>query len=185
MIHDLWSGKLIFFGPKTGLQNVNLELMKDKCLNCNKNIKTVTGIVFPDQYLDKWDNENWLYFNQLVPLSALDSKHRQVIVNFVNKLRLNDNTITPVVDRFNETTKAKYLSAACPYCNSLRGDFHVSDFRMHYLDDFSSRVNKDLQYYSFELQVDNELIETLSAGNELSPHTFNIEWERVQVPVQG
>lgn len=178
VIHDIWSGKLKFSGPKIGTQQVNLEIMKDECWKCNRNMKTVTGIVFSNRQLDEWTNSDWLYYNQLVSLSSLNSKQAQVIKDFVETLRLDDDLITPVDYRYSNTIKSKYWAAACPHCNSLRGNFYVTDDRMQYLHDLKSRINHNLQYYSIELNVDNELIETLSNGYEGCPHTCIMGWER-------
>ena len=180
VIHDIWSGILRFSGPTLGKQNVNIELMSEECVRCKKKIITVTGIVFPDIQSDKWDNENWQYYNQLVPLTALNTKYTQKLKKFIDELRVNDQSITSLDYKVNDLIDSKYLTAACPYCNSVRGDFYVSDYRMHYLHDLTSRISKDLQYHSIELDVDNELIETLSAGQELCAHACIMEWERIK-----
>jgi len=84
IIHDIWSGNLRFAGPGLGNQKVNLEIMKDKCWKCNKIMKTVSGIVFPDVQLDHWDNIDWQYYNQLVPLSEIETKQALIIKTFVD-----------------------------------------------------------------------------------------------------
>ena len=178
VIHDIWSGKLKFYGIEIGIQKVNLELMNDECWKCNKPMTTVTGIVFPNKQLDTWNNRDWLYFNHLVSLSVLNSKHAQIIKDYVDKLKITDNSITPVDYRYSNTIKSKYWAAACPHCNTLRGDFHVSDDRMQYLHDLECRISMDLKYYSIELEVDNDLIEALGDGFEGCPHTCIMGWER-------
>ncbi len=179
VIRDIWSGNLRFLGPKTGIQNVNIEIMADKCWKCNKTMKTVTGIVFPNKQFENWDNFDWLYYNQLVSLSTFNSKQAQIIKDFADKLRINDDSITPVEYRYSNMTQSKYWAAVCPYCKSLRGNYYVMDYRMEYLHDLESRINKDLQYYSVELNVDNKLIETLNDGYDLCPHTCFTGWDRI------
>lgn len=56
VIHDIWNGELKFSGPSPGNQKVNLEVMQDECWKCKKAMKTVTGIVFPNKELNKWNN---------------------------------------------------------------------------------------------------------------------------------
>ena len=89
IIHDIWCGKLKYFGPKPGYQKVNLEIMKDECWKCGQSIRTVTGIVFPNRQLSKWDNADWAYFGSNIPLAFLTSKHAQVIKDYVEKLRIS------------------------------------------------------------------------------------------------
>jgi hypothetical protein len=178
IINDIWSGNLRFSGPKTGIQKVNIELITDKCWKCNKPMKTVSGIVFPNKQSENWDNYDWLYYNQLVPVSALNSVQAESIKGFVDKLRIKDNSITPVEYRYSNTSKSKYWAAGCPYCNSLRGNFYVAEYRMEYLHDLESRINKDLQYYTVELNVGINLIEALNDGYDLCPHTCFTGWER-------
>lgn len=115
VIRDIWSGKLRFSGPQIGIQQINLEIMIDKCWKCKNIMKTVSGIVFPNKQLDKWDNEDWLYYNQLVTLSSLNSTQVQDIKNFVCILRMYDDSITLVDFRFSKTAKSKYCGAVCPH----------------------------------------------------------------------
>ncbi len=108
----------------------------------------------------------------------LDSKQIQIIKDFVDRLIITDNSITPIDLRYSKTAKSKYWGATCPYCNSLRGNNFISDYRMEFLHDLECRINKNLQYYTFELNVDHALIEALNNGFEACPHTCIMWWER-------
>jgi hypothetical protein len=152
-IHDIWNGTLRYFGPTAGLQRVNLELMRYNCWNCKKSIKKVTGVVFPDQQLKQWDNADWLYYNQLLPLAKLDADNGLLIGQYADRLRTKTTLITPVSYRFSRTEGRSYLAASCPNCSQLQGNFHVSDERMQYLHNIGSRFDGGLQYYSIQLAV--------------------------------
>lgn len=178
VIHDLWDGTLHYAGPKIGLQQVNLELIQDNCWKCNKIMKTVTGVVFPNKQLRYWNNVDWLYYNQLLPLSKLDSNNIQLIQQYVAQLRMRDAIITPLGDRYSHTVQESYFAASCPHCNALRGDFHVADYRMQFLHSLKSRINGQLEYHSIQLEIDQELINTLRDGYESCNHTCGIGWER-------
>lgn len=178
IIHDLWNGTLQYRGPLIGYQQVNLELMKDECWKCGKPMKTVTGIVLPNKQLNRWNNTDWSYYNQLVGLSQLSGNNAQAIHEVVENLRQNDRYITPVGDRYSNTVKTSYLAAACPHCDALRGDFHVNDYRMQYLHSLNSRLNGELQYHSVKLYISQEIINHLSEGYEGCDHTCGAGWER-------
>jgi len=178
VIHDLWNGTLRYAGPKIGLQQVNLELMQDECWKCNKIMKTVTGIVFPNKQLRHWNNVDWLYYNQLLPLSKLDSNNIQLIQQYVAQLRMRDAIITPLGNRYSHTVQESYFAASCPHCHVLRGDFHVGNYRMQFLHSLESRINGHLEYHSIKLEIDQELINTLRDGYESCDHTCGIGWDR-------
>jgi|GEM_PF-3190478 len=179
VIRDIWSGWLRYDGPVCGVQQVNIELMKDTCWKCERSIRTVTGLVFPDQQLSTWNNDRWLYYNHMVGLQALSDNHALVIQAFIQQLRQTDPTITPVSYRYSHTINAPYWAASCPNCNALRGDFHVQEARTTHLFDFKSRSNGALQYYPIILDVDRPLILLINSGLDGCPHTLLTGWERV------
>lgn len=178
VIYDLWKGILRYDGPTIGLQQVNLELMQDECWKCHKPMMTVTGLVFPNVQLERWDNADWLYYNQLLPLSDLKGDNARSIQQFVDLIRTVDTTITPVGNRYSNTEQASYTAASCPHCKALRGDFHVADYRMQYLHSLESRIDGHLKYYSISLRIDQELIESLMNGCEFCDHTCACGWKR-------
>lgn len=178
IIRDVWNGSLSYKGPIPGFQKVNIELMKDECWSCHAAMKTVTGIVFPNMQLSNWSNFEWKYYNQLFPLSGIEGKNAQIIYDFIEKLRTIDKVITPVGDRYSRTQKASYLAASCPHCGALRGDFHVSDYRMQFLHSLKSRLNGSLQYYSIGLFIEQAMLDELASGYEGCDHTTGPGWER-------
>jgi len=179
VIRDVWTGWIGFNGPTTGLQQVNIELMRDACWKCHRPMQTVTGLVFPDRQLDSWDNDSWLYFNQLIPLSALADKYALAVQAFAGNRRKRDPMVTPVAYRYSRTTGPSYWAAGCPHCNALRGDFYVHEARTAYLFELTSRSNGDLEYASILLDADRELIALLGAGSEACPHTCIMGWSRL------
>ncbi len=178
VIKDLWGGKLNYFGVSKGTQQVNLEIMEDECWKCKQKIRTVTGIVFPNIQLDTWDNEEWLYFNQLYPLSKINLNNADKIKSFVDELRLNDASIGIVDYRFSNTIKTTYLASSCPKCYSMRGDFYVQNYRTGFLHDLDCRLDGSLNYHSIELNIDEVMIEKLNDGFECCPHTCIMGWNR-------
>jgi len=178
VIRDLWSGKLNYDGISKGSQFVNLELMNDECWKCKRKIRTVTGIVFPNIQLETWSNKNWLYFNQLYPLSKINSKNAEKIKSYIKALRQNDDSIGIVDYKYSNSVKSKYFASSCPICNSLRGDFHVQDERMKFLHDLDNRLNGNLSYYSIELNINEIMIENLDNGFEGCPHTCIMGWNK-------
>jgi hypothetical protein len=182
VIHDLWKGIVGYAGPTVGEQLVNLELMEDVCSNCHQLMKTVTGIVFPNKSLRRWDNPDWAYFLQLLPLSALDGENARDIRQQVDRLRLANPLITPVGVRYSRTMEGNHLAAICPHCQTPRGDFHVLDYRMRYLHSLDSRLSGQLEYHSITIQVDRALISTLRNGVEGCPHTCRMGWQRRPEP---
>ncbi|MFT3749991.1 MAG: hypothetical protein QM768_16865 [Agriterribacter sp.] len=178
VIRDIWSGDLQYHGPTPGLQQVNLEIMKDECWSCGKPIKTVTGLIFPDRQMRSWNNEEWKYFNSLLQLSSIKADTADTIIKFVNTLRNNDLSISPVGENFSRTTQGTYLSGTCPYCNKLRGDFYVTEERISHLFSLDSRLNGDLSYYSMKLNVTQEMINMLQEGGEEADCVIYSGWKR-------
>ena len=178
VIRSIWLGEIGYIGPKMGLQQVNLELMEDQCWSCKRVMKTVSGIVFPNRQLERWNNGDWLYYNQLLPLSKITGYNAGAIAEYVGGLRKKDATITPVGDRYSKTIRATYVAASCPYCNALRGDFHVGDYRTQFLHSLDSRREGCLEYHSISLRVDQEMIVALQSGYEGCDHTCGMGWER-------
>jgi hypothetical protein len=179
LIKELWSGRLRYNGPAAGTQRVNLEIMADACWKCGRAMKTVTGIVFPDKQLTSWNNDQWRYYNSLVPLASMQSTDAESIQAFVEQMRQQDSSITPVSNRFSNTVKRKYWSASCPWCDALRGNFHVSDDRMQYLHDFESRLNGSLSYNSFEMNASPLFLRNLLSAWEGCAHACLIEWAKM------
>jgi hypothetical protein len=178
VFRELLEGHVYYEGPKPGLQPVNLELMLDQCPKCNQPMTTVTGLVFPNQQLKHWDNEEWQYYNQLLSLAELKGKNAIAIQGFVNLLRIVDPLITPVEKRYSPIHQKYHTAAGCPHCNALRDDFDTSDYRMQYLHSFESRVLHQLQYYSVSLKIDQKLINALMHGFEDNYHVCLNGWTR-------
>jgi hypothetical protein len=178
VIHDLWKGTLRYEGPHPGLQKVNLELMHGSCWKCKSCIKIVTGIAFPDRQLSSWNNFDWQYYNQLIPLSELGTGHQKDIQHIVDQLRENTPSITPVGARYSHAAAEIYFAAICPNCSSLQGEFHVQDARMDFLHSLDSRINGELEYHSFPIMVDHSLLASLGNGGEVCAHACNLGWIR-------
>ncbi len=178
VIHDLWKGILYYDGPPTGLQQVNLELMQDECWKCHKPMTTVTGLVFPNTQLQRWDNLDWLYYNALLPLSELEGDNAKSIEQFVQLLRKVDTTITPVKYQYSHTRKEDYFMAICPHCKAKRGSFYVDDDRMEYLYSLESRLTGELKYFSISLNIDQESIDKITAACDGCDHTCISGWRR-------
>lgn len=180
IIRDTWSGWLRYDGPVCGVQQVNIELMKDTCWKCEQPMRTVTGLVFPDQQLSSWDNDRWLYYNHMVGLQGLQDNHALVIQAFAKQLRQIEPAVTPISYRYSHTISSSYWAACCPHCNALRGDFYMQEARTNHLFDFTSRSNGALQYYPITLDVDRPLIRLLNEGLDGCPHTRITGWCRAQ-----
>jgi hypothetical protein len=178
VLRDLLEGHVYYDGPKPGLQPVNLELMQDHCPKCDKPMTTVTGLVFPNQQLKRWDNEEWQYYNQLLSLDELNGKNAIAVQEFVNLLRKVDPLITPVEKRYSPLHQKYHTAAGCPHCNALRDDFDVIDYRMRYLHSFESRISHQLQYYSVSLEIDQKLINALMNGFDGCYHVCLNGWTR-------
>jgi hypothetical protein len=161
---------------------VNLEIMRDECWKCKYSMRTVTGIVFPDRQLSRWDNPDWQYFNQLLRLAQITGAPAKTIQQVVDRLRQTDRSITPVSDRYSKTQEGNYLAAGCPNCNALRGDFHVADYRMRYLHTLDSRWSGELEYRSISLPVNEAMVAALSDGYEGSDHATGTGWKRLTGP---
>jgi len=178
VIRELWQGEFEYDGPTVGLQQVNLEMMQDKCPKCRKRIMTVTGIVFPNLPLDRWDNYYWLYYNRLVPLSEIGGDNARSIREFVQLLRKVDGAITPLRLRQGRDEEAGYLVANCPYCKGVRGDFDVDDDRMEFLHSLDSRMDGKLKYYSISLRIGLDVIKSLNEGGDGCDHACVSGWVR-------
>jgi hypothetical protein len=178
VIHDLWKGTLRYEGPQPGLQKVNLELMHRNCWKCNCCIKIVTGIAFPNRQLSSWNNFDWQYYNQIIPLSEIGTQYQKDIQKFVDRLRENESSITPVGARYSQNAAEIYFAAICPLCSSLQGEFHVQDARMDFLFSLDSRITGQLEYHSFPMVVDHGLLTTLGNGGEACDHACGLGWIR-------
>jgi hypothetical protein len=178
---SLWDGTLIYLGPKEGFQPVNLEIMRDHCWKCKQEIKTVTGIVFPDRQLDNWDNAEWQYYNDLLSLYHIKGDTAELISNFVAVLRQNDESITPVGFKFSHTIKEHYCASSCPYCDALQGNFYVNDKRIDLLHSLQCRIEGSLTYYSIGLNIDRYLIQCLYEGCEICDHSTFGGWGRHEI----
>jgi hypothetical protein len=168
---NIWNAKVTYAGPKIGFQSVNLEIMSDTCWKCQRKIKTVTGIVFPNRQQKNWNNPTWQYYHSLIALNQMKGEPADLIAEFVDELRKDDSGITRVGYKYSNTIKSNYFSASCPYCEALRGNFYVIDDRMDYLHSLESRMDGSLNYYSIELEIDRYVIQFLFDSSESCDHT--------------
>ncbi|MET3981503.1 hypothetical protein ABIB62_004117 [Mucilaginibacter sp. UYP25] len=172
----VWEGRLIYAGPRKGLQQVNLEIMKGNCWKCGKEIKTITGLVFPDKQLTSWKNTTWKYYNGLLNLSQIMMDDTILIADFIEMLRIKDPVITPVSFRFNDADQESYFAASCPYCGETCDEFYVNDERTGLLHSLQSRIDGSLKYYSLKLNIDQYLIDRLYNCCEACVHTTDGGW---------
>jgi hypothetical protein len=172
----VWDATVTYAGPKLGFQPVNLEIMRYTCWKCSREIKTVTGIVFPNQQLNNWNNTSWQYYHSLVSLNQIKGDTADLIAEFIATLRQNDGAITPVGYKYSNAIKSSYFAASCPYCEALCGNFYVMDDRMDYLHSLQSRTDGSLTYHSVSLNIDNYLIQCLFNSSEACDHTAYAGW---------
>lgn len=179
IISDLWEEKLRYKGPVLGRQHVNIELITDSCWKCGVDMYTVSGIVFPDKQLTRWDNDYWRYYNRLIQLSELEGKVSEALTGFIENLRKNSvegRPITPLGFQYSKTVSETYFAASCPHCGALRGNFYVSELRLDYLHSLESRTNGELRYHQVELDIDQNIINSLNEGGEYCDHTCEMGW---------
>lgn len=177
-LSNIWNATVTYQGPEIGFQLVNLEIMSDTCWKCQQKIKTVTGIVFPNQHLKTWNDPTWRYYLSLVSLNQVKGNNADVIASFVATLRQHDASTTPVGYKDSNTLKSSNFAASCPYCDALRGNFYVMDDRMDYLHSLQSRMDGGLTYHTISLDVDRYLIQSLFDSSEGCDHTINAGWDR-------
>ncbi|MEO6850891.1 MAG: hypothetical protein ABI166_09670, partial [Mucilaginibacter sp.] len=175
-LSNIWNAKVTYKGPEIGSQQVNLEIMSDTCWKCQRKIRTVTGIVFPDQQMKNWENPNWRYYLSLVSINQIKGDTADVIAAFVVTLRQDNAGITPVGYKRSNAVKRSYFAASCPYCGALRGNFYVMDDRMGYLHSLQSRIDGTLTYHTISLDIDQYLIQSLFDSSEACDHTTNAGW---------
>lgn len=113
VIQEIRWGGIVYNGPVTGRQAVNVELIKDSCWKCQQHMRTVTGLVFPDRQLPAWDSEDWLYYSQLVALGSLPDRYALPVQAFAKELNNRDPLVTPVQYRYSRTTQSSYWAAVC------------------------------------------------------------------------
>lgn len=178
IIHDIWTGKLTYYGADIGLQIVNLEVMRDECWKCHALMKTVTGIVIPNKKLLSWDNPYWSYFNHIVPICELDDVDIEQIIPVVERIRCKDPFITPIEYRYSQTVNDRYWAAICPHCGVLRGALYIEEDRRNLALTLDSRINHSLEYFSFEMIVRQTLLNKIGKGWEDFPCTCMMEWKR-------
>lgn len=145
--------------------------------SCQTPMKTVTGIVFPNRLLPRWDHGDWKYYNELIRLSQLGPDNASSIRQQVNRFRMHSPHITPVGYRHDPELNATVFSASCPSCNALRSEFDISRLRCEYMKSFIFREVGSLQYHSISLTVDQRLILLLHEGCEINPFTCQIGWQ--------
>ncbi|WDF77028.1 hypothetical protein PQ469_24400 [Mucilaginibacter sp. KACC 22773] len=172
----IWNTTVTYAGPMVGFQSVNLEIMRSTCWKCQREIKTVTGIVFPNRQLNSWNDVTWQYYHSLVSLNQIKGNTADLIAEFVATLRQHDKEITPVGYKYSNTIKSSYFAASCSYCDALFGNFYVMDERMDYLHSLGSRVDGSLTYHSITLNVDRYLIQCVFDSSEACDHTTDAGW---------
>ena len=179
IIRDIWQERLIYNGITVGKRVANIEIIPEICFRCHKTIKIVTGIVFPNKKLHFWDNLDWNYFNRIVLIAELDDFDIAQIKPVVEQLRLEDPLITPIEYRFSQFAKSTYWAAVCPHCNVIKGNHFVEDGGRFIVQDPYSRIRHDSEYYSFEMNVRQSLLDKIGRGWERFPCTCMMGWRRL------
>ncbi len=176
MLKNFYSDKIVFVGPRIGKQKVNLEIYKDRCNECKKEIHIVSGIVFPNIPLPTWNNFLWQYYNTLLPIYSIPKNYIKQIKQEVNKLKEANSKITPLIFYQNIECEEDDWTVMCPYCNSVIHKYYLEDKRMDYLHTMDSRISGDLHYHSVFIDADQVLINRVDDGGEFSPHSCLAGW---------
>lgn len=177
MLKRFYSETISFVGPIAGKQSVNIEVYKDICSKCGKEINIVSGIVFPRIQLPSWDNLFWQYYNTLIPIYQLSAEYVRQVKQEVIKLRKSNDKITPLLFYQNVELEENGWTAKCPYCNNVIDQYSPEDDRMQYLFDKINRENGNLEYYSILIDADQDLINLLNESYESnSPHVCYAGW---------
>jgi hypothetical protein len=182
-LRGLWSGELVYQGPREGSQTVGVEAMQDVCWQCQKTLDTVTGIVFPDREVDDWRSPDWSYFQRLVELATIPDSMIAPLARAVDERRaLGETALTPIRWRYSGTAGRSYWAAECPACGAMRGAFPIMEARLGWLLDLESRRTGVLSYRPLQLDVPRQLLREMAWGWELSPHARASGWCHPDAP---
>ncbi|MFV0362737.1 MAG: hypothetical protein ACK5LL_06570 [Suipraeoptans sp.] len=176
MLKKYFSGEISFVGPIAGKQSVNIEMYKDICSRCKKEISVVSGIVFPKIQMPQWDNPFWQYYNRLLPLYSLPSECSKQIKREINLLRKKNMDITPLIYYQNIEIEESNWTVMCPYCKDVIDAYEPDNKRMGYFFDFDWRMNGNLRYHSILIDAGQELINLLGEMSEPNPHAYYSGW---------
>lgn len=176
MLRKYFSGEITFVGPAARKQSVNIEIYKDTCSICEKDISVVSGIVFPKIQMPQWDNPFWQYCNRLLPLYSLPNEYSKQIKEEVEFLRKKDINITSLIYYRDVGIEESDWTVMCPHCKNVIHPYEPEDKRMDYLFDFGGRMNGNLRYHSILIDAGQELINLLGEGAESNPHAYHGGW---------
>lgn len=180
ILRKYFSGEIAFTGPVAGKQQVNIEIYKDICRRCKKEIAVVSGIVFPKIQMPQWNNPFWQYYNALLPLHLLPGTYCRQIKKEVEGLRKEDTGVTPLIYYQDVEAGENNWTVMCPHCKGVIHPYEPEDKRMDYLLDFNGRMNGNLRYHPVLTDADQELIDLLDAGVEFNPHACYAGWGEVE-----
>jgi hypothetical protein len=177
MLKRFYSETISFVGPIAGKQSVNIEVYRDTCPRCGKEINIVSGFVFPRIQLPSWDNPFWQYYNTLIPIYQLSAEYVRQVKQEVIKLRKSNIKITPLIFYQDVEQEESGWTVMCPCCNSVIDQYSPEDNRMQYLFDKINRENGNLEYHSILINADQDLINLLNESYESnSPHVCYAGW---------
>lgn len=169
-------GEISFIGPIAGKQSVNIEMYKDICCICKKDIAVVSGIVFPKIQMPQWNNPFWQYYNRILPLYTLPSECSKQIKKEIELLRKKDISITSLIYYQHVEIDESNWTVMCPHCKAVIKPYEPDNKRMDYLHDFGGRMNGNLRYHSILIDAAQELIDLLGEMSEPNHHAYDSGW---------
>lgn len=176
MLRKYFFGEISFVALTVRKQSVNIEIYKDTCDICNKEIFVVSGIVFPKVQLPQWNNPFWQYYCSLIPVYWLPSEYSRLIKSEIELLRKDDNNITPLIYYQDVEIDKSDWTVMCPHCKTVINPYEPIDNRMKYLLNFDARMNGNLKYHSILIDASQDLINLLDKMSESTPHTCQGGW---------
>lgn len=177
MLKKYFANEIAFIAPTVGKQFVNLEIYKDSCCKCKREISVVSGIVFPKTQMPNWNNPYWQYYNTLIPIYSLPSEYAKQIKRVVATLKEKNTKITPLIFYQDIELEENDWTVMCPHCSTVINKYEPDDNRIDYLFDLNNRMNGNLRYHTLLIDADQELINLLGVGYEFNvPHVCFGGW---------
>lgn len=176
ILRKYFFSEITFVGPTARKQSVNIEIYKDTCSICKKEISVVSGIVFPKIQMPRWDNPFWQYYNGLLSLNLLPGEYSKQIKREIELLRKKDSNLTPLIYYQDVEKNESDWTVMCPHCKTVVNPYEPDDNRMGYLFDFDGRMNGSLQYHPILIDARQELINLLGEMSESTPHAYHGGW---------